>query len=371
MKIIGYFPRYGIQDGFVPKNLVTNGMIKHLTHINFAFTNVVNNKCVSFDPNPDYQQLVSASQAVNGKADVKGGFAGTFHQFQELKSLYPNLKIIVSIGGGSSDPNAFRNAAQSQNRVAFVKSCVTMYIQGYFGGGLHQPGIFDGFDLDWEFPANNTDKSNFTALLAEFRKQLDAVKAGYQLSIAGPNGRWAYQYIDLKAISKYINFVNVMTYDYDGPWKDNTGLVAPLYRSSKDPSPTDNASETIEGYVESGMPANQLVFGVPFYGYEWGNVPNLDNGLFEPGDPEGQGSSYSEIVPLLSKFHQYRDSVTQSPYLFDGKNFWTYEDATSLKFKMAYVKKQALGGVMIWNLSQDLSNATLFNAVVSGLGSSN
>jgi chitinase len=371
MKIVGYFPRYGIYQGFFVKNLITNGSIKLLTHLDYAFTNVVNNRCVSFDTYADYQDPVSASRAVNGQADVSGGFAGNFHQLQELKKLYPNLKIIVSIGGSRTDPNAFRSAALSQNRQAFVKSCVTMYIQGYFGSGLHQPEIFDGFDLDWEFPASTADKQNLTALLAEFRHQMDAVKPGMTLSIAGPNGRWAYQYIDIPQVQKYLNFINVMTYDYDGPWKDNTGLVAPLYRSLKDPEPSNNASATVEGYLESGLAPEKLIFGVPFYGYEWTNVPNLDNGLFEPGDPLGQGSAYSSIVNVQSKFRMYRDSVSQSPYLFDGYNYWAYEDVTSIKFKMAYVRKQSLGGVMVWNLSQDLSNATLLNAVANGLKPTN
>jgi len=367
MKIVGYFPKYGIYQGFFVKNLITNGSIKLLTHLDYAFTNVVNNRCVSFDTYADYQDPVSATHAVNGQADVSGGFAGNFHQLQELKKLYPNLKIIVSIGGSRTDPNAFRSASLSQNRQAFVKSCVTMYIQGYFGSDLHQSGIFDGFDLDWEFPASTTDKQNLTALLAEFRRQLDAVKPGLTLSIAGPNGRWAYQYIDIPQVQKYLNFINVMTYDYDGPWKDNTGLVAPLYRSLKDPEPNNNASATVEGYLESGLAPEKLIFGVPFYGYEWTNVANLDNGLFEPGDSLGQGSAYNSIVNVQSKFRQYSDAVTQSPYLFDGYNYWTYEDATSINFKMAYVRKQNLGGVMVWNLSQDLSNATLLNAVASGL----
>jgi chitinase len=367
MKIIGYFPRYGISQGFFEKNLITNGSINVLTHLNYAFTNVVNNRCVSFDTYADYQQPVSASHAVNGQADVSGGFAGNFHQLQELKKLYPNLKIIVSIGGSRTDPNAFRSAALSQNRQAFVQSCISMYIQGYFGSGLHQPGIFDGFDLDWEFPASTSDKSNLTALLAEFRTQMNAVKSGMTLSIAGSNGRWAYQYIDIPQVQKYLDFINVMTYDYDGPWKDNTGLVAPLYRSLKDPAPNNNASATVEGYLESGLAPQKLIFGVPFYGYEWNNVPNLDNGLFEPGNPLGQGAAYSSIVNIESKFRSYRDSVSQSPYLFDGYNYWAYEDTTSIKFKMAYVRKQSLGGVMIWNLSQDLANATLLNAVATGL----
>jgi chitinase len=203
MKIIGYYPRYAIEDGFYPKNLITNGSIARLTHINFAFANIVNNRCASFNTSDDYLTKVSASNSVNGTAD--GSFGGTFHQFQELKAKYPNLKIIVSIGGGSVSASTIAKAASSSNRAAFVQSCINMYIKGNFGNGITQAGIFDGFDIDWEFPASATDRSNFTGLLSEFRSQLDAVKSGYTLSIAGPNGQWAWQYIDLVTVQKYLN----------------------------------------------------------------------------------------------------------------------------------------------------------------------
>jgi chitinase len=371
LKVVGYFPRWGIYSNYFVKNLVTSGSASLLTHIDYAFANVVNNRCVSFDTWADYQAPVSASHAVNGVADSSGSFAGNFHQLQELKKLYPHLKITVSIGGGSSNPNAFRSAASSQNRQAFVKSCVDMYIRGYFGSGLHQPGIFDGIDLDWEFPSSSTDRDNFTGLLEEFRHQLDAVTPGLILSIAGPNGRWAYQYINLSQAQQYLTYFGLMTYDYDGPWKDTTGLVAPLYRSSKDPEPNNNADATVQGYLEGGVPAGKIVFGVPFYGYEWANVPNLDNGLFEPGSPDGQGAAYNSIVGIESQYRKYRDGNTQAPWLYNGTHFWTYDDPTSIEYKMDYVLQHNLGGVMAWNLGQDLSDGTLLKAVVNGLNPAN
>ena len=118
MKIVGYFPRWGMYSNYFVKNVVTSGSAGLLTHLDYAFTNVVNNRCVSFDPYADYQATFTAAHAVNGQADSHGAFAGNFHQLQELKKLHPNLKIIISIGGGSSSPNAFRTAALPQNRNA-------------------------------------------------------------------------------------------------------------------------------------------------------------------------------------------------------------------------------------------------------------
>ena len=370
-KIVGYFPQWGVYGNFFVKNLISSGSASLLTHLDYAFANVQNNQCASFDTWADYQNPLTADQTVNGQADSQApnAFAGNFHQLKELKKVYPHLKIIMSIGGGSSDPSAFSMAALPQNRKSFVKSCVDMYVHGHFAPGLYEPGIFDGFDIDWEFPATEADKENFTTLLAEFRDQLDDVRPGLSLSIAAPAGSWAYQFIDLNNIQHSLSYFNLMNYDFDGPWNFTTGLVAPLYRSIKDGDATNNADFAVQAYLDSGVEADKIVFGVPFYGYEWTDVPNLngDEGLFEPGNPLGQGSAYNYIVTIEKDFKKYRDEITQAPWLYDGNNFWTYDDPVSLEFKMDYVRNRHLGGAMIWELSNDLPDGRLLKTVAKGM----
>jgi chitinase len=373
-KVVAYFPQWGLYGGYVfggyfVKNVITTGSAPRLTHLNYAFGNVLNNQCASFDPWADYQDPLPANETVDGQADVPGTFAGNFHQLQELKKLFPGLDIVMSIGGGSANPNSFSTAALPENRRAFVQSCIDMYIGGNFAPGIHEPGIFDGIDIDWEYPASTADETNFTALLHEFRRQLDQIQPGMTLSIASPAGSWAWQYIDLENIQYIVSHFNLMTYDFDGPWSDTTGFVAPLYQAALDPDPTNNANYAVESYLGMGIAPGKIVFGVPFYGYEWTDVTNENDGLFEPGTPVCCGSEYNYIMTIASSFEEFRDPTTHEPWLWDGSNFWTYDDPVSLAFKMGYVRQHQLAGVMIWEISGDEPDGLLLKTLVRGLQS--
>jgi chitinase len=360
-RVVGYYTQWSIYNNFFVKNLVTSGSARVLTQVDYAFAALTNNQCASADTYADYQDPLPADETVDGKADssAPGAFAGNFHQLQELKKLYPNLKIVMSIGGGSANPADFSTVSDAAHRKAFVKSCIDMYIKGQFGPGIVEPGIFDGFDIDWEFPASSSDEDNLTAFLSEFRSQMDAIHPGMTLSIASSPGSWAYQFIDFKAVQPSLTFFGLMEYDFDGPWNDTTGFVAPLYQSKYDPDPTNNAAWAVEQYLAMGVKPEKIVFGLPFYGYEWTDVPNTHHGLFQPGTPVGDGSGYNAIVPLESSYTKYRDPTTKAPWLYNGASFWTYDDATSLDFKMEYAHKKKLGGLMVWDLSGDMPNGEL------------
>ena len=379
--VAGYYPEWGVYDStpFVPKNLISSGTAPLLTHLIYAFASINNNQCASADPVADYQDLLPANETINGAADV-GPFAGNFHQFQELKALYPNLQIMVSIGGGDFSSDVFSTAAEPANVSAFVTSCINMFINGQFASGITEPGIFTGIDIDWEFPGQSTvntpaqDQANFTAMMQEFRTQLNAVNPNYVLTTTGPAGSWGWQYMNLGVVQSSVDFINLMNYDFDGPWSGTTGFVAPLYQSSSDPSSTNNASSTVQSYLGMGVPKSKIVFGMPFYAYEWGAVTNQNNGLFEPctvdpGTGECPNNTYEyNALSSLTGYTVYRDSTTQEPWLWDGSSsFITYDDSTSLAFKAKYAADQGLGGVMIWELSGDTASGTLIQALTGNL----
>ena len=363
-RVVGYFPQWGTYGGYNVRNLVTSGSAGALTQIDYAFAALQNGKCVSSDPYADYGKVIPANLAVNGVADsdAPGAFVGNFHQLQELKKLYPRLKIVISVGGGSANPNDFSVAAQPANREVFVKSCVDLFLKGNFAAGIEQPGIFDGFDIDWEYPLTTTDGKNLTGLLAEFRKQMNAIRPGMTLSIASSAGQWAYQYLDFKGSQRYLDFFGLMAYDFVGPWEDTTGFVAPLLQSKSDPAAGNNAAAAVQGYLAAGVKPGKIVLGVPFYGYQWTHVPNVDHGLFQVGTP-GDSLGYNGILGIEKTSTAYRDQTTLAPWLYDGTNFWTYDDPLSLAYKMVYVRENHLGGAMAWSLDDDTPDGQLLKTV--------
>src|SRR5579884_483134 len=129
---VGYFPAWSIyQEGFLVKDLVTSGAAGELTAINYAFANISSSyQCQIGDSWADYQKTFTADQAVNGQADTwNQPLAGNFNQLKELKALYPNLKVLISIGGWTWSTN-FSAAAEPQNVNNFVSSCIDLFIKG-------------------------------------------------------------------------------------------------------------------------------------------------------------------------------------------------------------------------------------------------
>ena len=397
-QVVAYFTQWGIYSGFFEKNLVTNGTAGRLTTIDYAFSNISPDlQCASGDTWADYQRPFAATESVNGQADSYGqSLAGNFNQLRELKQLYPNLKIMISIGGYSWSGH-FSAAAEPQNRAAFVQSCIDQYILGNLpqvdgdtsGGAGSAAGVFDGFDIDWEYPDNPgdgnaygpQDTANFTGLLAEFRTQLDALgkQTGkhYLLSAALPAGQDKYDNIQLGKIGRSLDWGNLMTYDMHGTW-DATGPAdfnAPLFCDPRDPSlaPANTycINHAVMDYLKAGFPAHKLVLGVPLYGHGWTNVPNVNHGLFQsspnmaPASLGGGTANYNQLVTL--NMPRYFDPLSMTAWYYDGTNFWSYDDPQSISIKMAYVKLLSLGGAMAWSLDGDTSTGTLMNAIYQGL----
>lgn len=360
-QVVGYFPQWGVYNRrYVPRDLVTRGALQTLTQIDYAQANIRDNACVIADPQADTNLVFQAADSVDGKADAPTApLRGNFHQLQLLRARYPRLRVLISIMGKRSQ---FEDAAAPGNRVAFVRSCVDMFLQGHLAPGVEAPHLFDGIDVDWEYP-DEEHAADFIALLEEFRRQIDAVRPGLTLSIAAGASAKNVHAVDWRSAAVPLDQVNVMTYDYQGPWSHTTGFNAPL----RSPSLTEETvSTTIQDYLNAGVPAHKLLLGLPFYAYQWQNVGETGtHGLNANGDPVRGNLNQSTAVTMLATpgAKLYRDPVSLAPWVYDGNNFLTFDDPASLRAKTAYADEKQLGGVMIWELSGDTTEGILLKAL--------
>jgi chitinase len=387
--LVGYFGQWGVYDHFFAKNLLTSGAAAQLDQINYSQGSVTGARCGIADPNADLNLTFAAVDSVNGIADnPSNAFRGDLHQLAELKNRFPQLKILISLEGRGAD---FAIAAQPANRSAFVASCIDRFIRGHFAPGAEDPNLFDGIDLDWEYPRAE-DAANFIELLTQLREAMNQVRPGLRLSVAvGPTPQM-YPDVDMAALSHIVDQIGIMNYDYNGPWNPKTGFLAPLYSNTG-----GSVEKSILAYQTAGVPSRQLLMGMPFYGYGWQQVSSEGHGLFQPGLAIHGDRPYSFIETLASTaraddatqptdlpstpvdaadkrpttavlpFTIYRDPRSQAPWLYDGDTFWTFDDPVSIRFKVGFALEQHLGGVMAWELSEDTANATLLRAARSTL----
>lgn len=365
----------------------------------------------------DYQKSFGADISVDGTADKWGQpIAGNFHQLQELKKRHPNLKVLLSIGGWTYSKYFSDAAATDASRQKLVNSCMDMFIKGNlpeaggYGGPGTAAGIFDGFDIDWEYPASDAghlgnhhstaDTANFTKLLAEFRGQLDTFGAANDrqmyLAAALPGGQDKIAKIQTDKVGQYLNFADIMTYDMHGAW-DATGptnFQDPLYESPDDPSPVIPPGDehyTIDNVIDAytngdatygipgGFPANKMTLGIPFYYRGWTGVSAGDtHGLYQPATGPSPGHPKSGNVPGIAMYKEikntvtnpaytYFDPVTKSAYFYDGTTFYAGESAKSIQARTAYLHEKGLAGVMMFSLYDLDQQNTLFNEVVTDL----
>ncbi len=387
-KLLGaYFEEWSIYGAdYNIADVQTSGAAAKLTDIFYAFANVgTNGQCAIADSWADYQTPYLPS--VNGQP-YTGPLYGNFAALQQLKQLHPTLKVLISIGGASSanTTNFAAAAATAAGRQQLAASCVDMFINGNVASGISTGSLFDGIDLDWEFPTS-ADKQNFTALVTEFRRQLRILSTQnskqYLLTIAAPAGSQNYSNMQLAAVAAQLDFLNMETYDYHGTWETTTNHAAPLLDSPYDPAVSEglNIESTISAYLSAGVPANKMLLGVPSYGRGWTGVPNINHGLYQSStgpapSPAGDtlatdGVATYRTLVTLPGFTRYRDYFTYSDWLYNpgSQTFWTYDDPTSVTYKMSYAKLRAggLAGAFMWALKDDDANATLMKTMAAGL----
>jgi len=348
--------------GYVTGNGWTKNQIdaQKLTHINYAF----------------------AIPAQNGELEpLKAKDEANLAALTSLRNVNKNLKILISVGGWGGCKYFSDAALNDASRQKFANSAVAML----------KKNKLDGVDIDWEYPdqigAGNIfrpeDKQNYTLFLKAIRDQLDEqgkldnrTGTNHYLLTAATGGDTAFvKHTELGNAQKYLDYVNIMTYDlYHGNDKQ-TGHHSPLYQSDKGAHHARNGSATaVEDHIRAGVPANKLVLGLPFYGRGWADARDQNNGLYQPAPGKHSFISYDELASkFINKngFTRHWDDEAKAPYLWNptSRTFISYADAESFKHKVDYVKSKHLAGVMFWEYIYDLQQKSpLLNALVQDLG---
>ncbi|XP_023176704.2 mucin-5AC isoform X5 [Drosophila hydei] len=324
------------------------------THLVYAFGGFTkDNQMKPFDKYQDIEQ---------------GGYA----KFTGLKTYNKQLKTMIAIGGWNEASSRFSPlVASADRRQQFIKNILKFLRQNHF----------DGIDLDWEYPAHreggkSRDRDNYAQFVQELRAEFEreAEKTGRSrllLTMAVPAG---IEYIDkgydVPKLNKYLDWFNVLTYDFHSSHEPSVNHHAPLY-SLEDDSEYNydaelNIDYSIKYYLKAGADRDKLVLGIPTYGRSYTLINEESTELGAPSEGPGeQGDAtrekgylaYYEICQALKEDSEWTvvqpNANVMGPYAYRRNQWVGYDDEAIVRKKAEYVVAHGLGGIMFWAIDND------------------
>ena len=342
------------------------------THLCYGFANMNNQtwEAVAYDP---WYDLAPWDEGCDGDHC----HYDSYRRFNALKQQNSELKTLLSIGGWNTGSGQWSiMAADPSKRSIFIKSAVKLATT--FG--------FDGIDFDWEYPGDREgsdpehDKEDFTLLVEEFSSALQA--QGLILTAAtSPDPVRSEIGYDIPRVAAALDFINVMDYDYHGAWDNFTGVNTPLYgRVEEDdvnhPGHFFNVNDTVNWYIDSGMPKEKINIGTAAYGRGFTLPKYSENtGLYCPaigGMPAGPYTrqdgiwGYLEILQAFNnaslvnlpgatpkEWQRVVDGCYMAPYAVNGPYWIGYDNVESIALKAKYANTINVGGAMLFALDLD------------------
>lgn len=359
---------------------ISNIPAERLTHLIYGYANISEQGLVIHG-----DVFADIKNSYPGDDPTSTTARGNFRQMQLLKEKYPDLQIILSVGGWAWSKYFSDVSLTKESRERFTESLID-YIQTYH---------FDGVEIDWEYPVAGgskpgtikrpEDKENFVLLLFEVKKQLKQLeierKKKYWFFATFSTEPHLYQGVDLKKVAEAVDYVSLLSYNYYGFWEMKTAHRAPLH-----PFPVDGnePSSSVSTYMEpmlAAIPPEKLLFTISPLATSWAGVSAENNGLnqtaktipsgaYDEGDFHSGTYGYSHILKMIENpaYQLHWDDRSKVNYLYSstemGGHFVSFESERSLEYKLDFIQQKGLGGVIFRDMYGDgLGERSMLSAI--------
>lgn len=206
----------------------------------------------------------------------------------------------------------------------------------------------------WEYPSDPQQGADFVALLDAVRQWLPDDQ--FIVTAALPADRSLLSCIDVHAAAAYLDSVNLMAYDFYGPWTARSGHHAQLYSmsssssssSSSSASAKDDGSPSAAGsiahLVARGCPASRINLGIPVYGRSF---PGVTGPGHRPkgghGGEDGTGAFEYRHLPRRGAKETTDKRVGAASCVGGDGGFVSYDNPDTVKMKARFCKQKGLG----------------------------